>query len=154
MIWPSGKLPSDCQKIAKIAKSFTFFPQKLPKIFIFQKNCHWQFLKKMSSFWQFFDSQMAIFRRVSSELLFKYLSCASYVPFFLWYIYCCFVFNSLCQLFPIHRVQIQVYFFLQSIFLSCFYNCMLEWTLNLQCMPVHVAPNLYYSAQTVLATLI
>ena len=25
------------------------------------------FLKKMSSFWQFFDSQMAIFRRVSAE---------------------------------------------------------------------------------------
>ena len=30
--WPSGKLPFDCQKIAK---NFTFFSKKLTKIFIF-----------------------------------------------------------------------------------------------------------------------
>ena len=31
-IWPSGKLPFDCQKIAQ---NLTFFLKKMPKIFIF-----------------------------------------------------------------------------------------------------------------------
>ena len=61
--WPSGKLPFECQKIAK---NLTFFFFKLPKNFIFfQKKLPMAiFLKKMSSFWQFFDIQMAIFLRV------------------------------------------------------------------------------------------
>ena len=67
--WPYGKLPFDCQKIAK---NLTFFSKKLTKIVIFFNIGNfvdkWQFLsiflKKKSSFWQFFDSQMAIFRRV------------------------------------------------------------------------------------------
>jgi len=33
--WPSGKLPFECQRIAK---NLTFFPKKLPKIFIFFKK--------------------------------------------------------------------------------------------------------------------
>ena len=43
--WPSGKLPFDSQKIAK---NLTYFPKKLPKIFILI------FLKKKENFWQFF----------------------------------------------------------------------------------------------------
>ena len=58
--WPSGKLPFECQKIAQ---NFFF-------------NCQWQknktnfgnFFEK-KSFWQFFDSQMSIFRRVRLEWL-------------------------------------------------------------------------------------
>ena len=71
LLFFAKKLP-DCQKIAK---NLTFFSKKLPKIVIFFKKIasgnlleKIQFMaffsKKMSSFWQFFDSQMAIFRRV------------------------------------------------------------------------------------------
>ena len=63
MNWPSGKLPFECQKIAK---TWYFFKK-------IDKNCHFfstnfcqYFWKKMSSFWQFFDIQMSIFRRVRS----------------------------------------------------------------------------------------
>ena len=60
-IWTSVKLRFEYQKIAK-------------NLIFFQKNCQWQFFgkkwklliilfEKISSFWQFFDSQMAIFRR-------------------------------------------------------------------------------------------
>ena len=72
---PPDTLTFDCQKIDK---NLTFFPKKLPKIFIFFKKIaignffekmkiFGNFFGKMSSFWQFFDSQMAIFRRVSSR---------------------------------------------------------------------------------------
>ena len=71
-IWPSGKLPFECQKIAKI---WLFFKNIAKMVFFFQKNCHWHFFKwkflsnkkKKSSFGKFFDSQMAIFRRVSLQ---------------------------------------------------------------------------------------
>ena len=60
-IWIS----KNCQKLdiffKKIAKNFHFFLKKLT-------------LEIMSSFWQFFDSQMAIFRRVRlilTEILYK-----------------------------------------------------------------------------------
>ena len=69
--WPTGKLPFDCQKIAK---NLTFFSKTLPKIFILFKKLtmaiflkKWKFLaieKKKSSSWQFFDIQMAIFQKV------------------------------------------------------------------------------------------
>ena len=68
---PYGKLSSECKKIAK---KLTFFSKELPKnvffskklpltIFLENNDNFWQF-KKKSSFWQFFDIQMAIFRRV------------------------------------------------------------------------------------------
>ena len=65
-IWLSKK----CQKLdiffQKIAKNFLFFFKKIANGNFFWKK--WKFLaiflEKMSSFWQFFDSQMAIFRRV------------------------------------------------------------------------------------------
>ena len=56
LTWPSGKLPFECQKIAK---NLTFFSKKLTKIVIF--------FHKMSSFCQFFDIQMAIFRKVRCQ---------------------------------------------------------------------------------------
>ena len=44
LTWLSGKLPSDCQKIAKKLK---FKKKKITKFFyFFQKNCHWQFFWK------------------------------------------------------------------------------------------------------------
>ena len=54
------------------------------RLHTFQKNCQWQFFwkklkflaifcEKMSSFWQFFDSQMAIFRRVRYKYKNQYL---------------------------------------------------------------------------------
>ena len=46
----------------KIAKNCHFFQQNCQKLTFFSI-----FLKKMSRFWPFFDSQMAIFRRVISE---------------------------------------------------------------------------------------
>ena len=59
-IWPSGKLPFDCQKIAK---NLIFFPKNWQKLSFFPKNCQWQFFEKMkifgnvfgkmSSFWHF-----------------------------------------------------------------------------------------------------
>ena len=58
--WPSGKLQFECQKIAK---KLDIFSKKLTKIviFFFQNN---RFLKKSQVFSQFFDIQIAIFRRV------------------------------------------------------------------------------------------
>ena len=48
--WPSGKLPFECQKIAK---KLTFFSKKLPKIFIFFKiKLPWQFFWKNENFWK------------------------------------------------------------------------------------------------------
>ena len=84
---PPDKLPFECQKIAK---NLTFFSKNLTKFFIFFNKIakcqklniffnkivkNWQFcwkkwkilsnfLKKLSSFWQFFVIQMAIIRRV------------------------------------------------------------------------------------------
>ena len=55
------KLSFFFNKIA-IGKKLSFFSTKLP---VANYNFLSIFLKKMSSFWQFFDSQMAIFRRVS-----------------------------------------------------------------------------------------
>ena len=60
--WPSGKLPFECQKIAK---NLTFVPKKMLKTFWKKLKFLAIFWEKMSSFWQFFHSQMAIFRRVS-----------------------------------------------------------------------------------------
>ena len=60
--WPSEKLPFECQKIAK---NFHFFSKKLPLVIFLKKKFFLAiFFEKMSSFWQYFDSQMAIFRRV------------------------------------------------------------------------------------------
>ena len=57
LYWPSGKpLPFECQKIAKNLP----FKNKLPKI-VFFLNCHWN---KCQGFGNFFDIQMAIFRKV------------------------------------------------------------------------------------------
>ena len=51
-------MSKNCQKL-------DIFFKKCQKLSFFQKNCQWQFvLKKIKSFWQFFDSQMAIFQRV------------------------------------------------------------------------------------------
>jgi len=62
-IWHSGKLPFECQKLDKLV------------IFFNKLNC-WKklqflsiFLKKISSFWQFFNIHMAIFWRVRWEYL-------------------------------------------------------------------------------------
>ena len=51
--------------LTKIAKNLTFFSKKLPLV-IFWKKLKFLafFFEKMSSFWQLFVSQMAIFRRV------------------------------------------------------------------------------------------
>ena len=74
MSWPSGKLPFECQKIAK--NLIYFFKKNLQKFsFFFKKNCHWQFflkkwkfltifLKKCQVFGNLFNSEMAIFPRV------------------------------------------------------------------------------------------
>ena len=86
-IWPSTKLPFDCQKIAKNLPVAIFFKKWHFLSFFFEKiSSFWQFfdsqmaillkkikilsifLKKMSSYWQFFDIQMAIFRRVRWQL--------------------------------------------------------------------------------------
>jgi len=57
---PSGKLPFDCQKIAKNLP--------LPLAIFLKKNENfWQFFGK-KCFWQFFDSQMSIFQKVSLGL--------------------------------------------------------------------------------------
>ena len=71
--WPSGKLPFDCQKIAK---NLTFFSKNFTKIVIFSTKLPMAILWKKYNFWElfwknvkilaiFFDIQMAIFRRVS-----------------------------------------------------------------------------------------
>ena len=63
MSGPSGKFPFDCQKNAK---NLTFFPEKLPKIFIFFKKIAVDnFFEKMKILGNFFV-KLAIFRRVSS----------------------------------------------------------------------------------------
>ena len=60
LTWPSGKLQFEFQKIAK---NLTFVSQKLS--FLLKKMTILSiFLKDMSRFWQFFDIQIAIFRRV------------------------------------------------------------------------------------------
>ena len=70
--------PENCHlTVKKLPKTWHFFKKNCAKIFIFfKKNCQWQFflmkifgklMKKMSCFWQFFDTQMAILRRVSSD---------------------------------------------------------------------------------------
>ena len=56
--------------MSKNYQKLEIFSKKFCQNFLFlSKNCHWQFLaiflEKMSSFWQFFDSQIAILRRVS-----------------------------------------------------------------------------------------
>ena len=52
----------ECQKVAK---NLTFFQNNCQKIIIFSKiPIFVNFLEKMSCFWQFFDIQTAIFRRV------------------------------------------------------------------------------------------
>ena len=57
--WPSGKLPFDCQKIAK---NLTFFQKKLPKIFIFfKKIANGNFFFFNENFWQFFWKKCKIF---------------------------------------------------------------------------------------------
>ena len=54
--WPSGKLPFDCQKIAK---NLTLFQKKLPKLFIFfKKIANGNFFEKNENFWQFFSGQV------------------------------------------------------------------------------------------------
>ena len=61
--WPSRKLQFDCQKMPKT----WFFFKKLPKNCPFQFWKKWQFLAiffKNVKFLAFFDSQIAIFRRV------------------------------------------------------------------------------------------
>ena len=58
--WPSGKLPFDCQKIAK---NLTFFQNNLPKIFFFfsKKLPLVIFLKKMKIFGNFFWKKCQVF---------------------------------------------------------------------------------------------
>ena len=59
--WPSGKLPFDCQKIAKNltffpknCQKFSFFSQKLPLAIFFEKNDNfWLFFWKSESFGNF-----------------------------------------------------------------------------------------------------
>ena len=70
-IWPSGKLPFECQKMAK--KLDIFFKKNDKNCHFFQQKFCWKkwqflsiFLKKISSFGQFFDIQMSIIRRVRS----------------------------------------------------------------------------------------
>ena len=58
-IWNSGKLPFECQKIAK---NLTFF-QKIAK-----KENFWQFFLKCQVFGNFLTFKMAIFRSFRSEL--------------------------------------------------------------------------------------
>ena len=53
-MWPSGKLPFECQKI-----DISF--KKIDKIVIFQQNCHWQFCWKNDNFWQFFWKECQVF---------------------------------------------------------------------------------------------
>ena len=48
--------------MSKNAKNLTIFSKKLTKIVIFFNKI--AIFEKMLSFWHFFDSQMAIFRRV------------------------------------------------------------------------------------------
>ena len=69
--WPSGKLPFECQKIAKNLTFFfkltknVIFSTKLPLAILLKKMTIFvNFFEKMSSCWQFFDIQMSIFRRV------------------------------------------------------------------------------------------
>ena len=74
----SSEPPEICHlNVKKLPKTWHFFKKIDKNCHFFQQNCHWQFcwikwqflsifLKKMSSFRQFFDSQMAIFRRVSN----------------------------------------------------------------------------------------
>ena len=68
-IWLSKKLP----------KTWHFFQKNCQKFSYFKKNCHWQFCwkndnlcqffgKKCQVLGNFFDSQMAIFRRVMCQL--------------------------------------------------------------------------------------
>ena len=62
-------MPFDCQKIAK---SLTFFPKKLPKIFFFFLNCHWQFFWKKWKFLAFFWKKwifLAIFLKKNVKFL-------------------------------------------------------------------------------------
>ena len=78
--WPDP--PEKCNlTVKKLPKNLAFF-QKLPKIVIMSKKWplqffgkKWKFLaiffEKMSSFWQFFDSQMAIFRRVRYRCVYR-----------------------------------------------------------------------------------
>ena len=70
---PLWQLTFECQKMPKTWHFFqkncqNCIEKKMPKI-VFQKNCQKiqflaLFLKKLSSFWQLFDIQMAILRRV------------------------------------------------------------------------------------------
>ena len=64
-VWPDA--PENCHlNVKKLPKTWHFFSKKLPKIFILSKNVNfWHFFeKKCQVFLQFFDIQMAIFRRV------------------------------------------------------------------------------------------
>ena len=86
--WPSGHIAI---WLSKNWQKLDIFSQKIAKNFhFFQKNCHWQFfwtkwqflsifLKKMSSFWQFFDSQMAMCPEGQLEwffyLIYRFESC-------------------------------------------------------------------------------
>ena len=59
--------PENCHlTVKKLPKTWLFFQKKLPKIF-FTKIANGNLWKKKSSFWQFFDSQIALFRRVRSR---------------------------------------------------------------------------------------
>ena len=63
--------------VKKLPKTWHFFKKIDKNCHFCQQNCQWQFCWKkwqflsifflMSSFWQFFDTQLAIFRRVSCE---------------------------------------------------------------------------------------
>jgi len=55
---PPEKLPFDCQKNAK---NLTFKKKNCPKFSFFSKKL------TLATFWQFFDSPMAILRRVRCE---------------------------------------------------------------------------------------
>ena len=63
ILW--ADLPKNCHLNVK---NLTFFPKKLTKIVIFSTKL------PLSSFWQFFDIQMAIFRRVSYIVIVYYRS--------------------------------------------------------------------------------
>ena len=51
-IWHSGKLPFDCQKIAK---NLTVFSKNWQKLSFKKKNCRWQFFWKMTIFCNFLN---------------------------------------------------------------------------------------------------
>ena len=65
-VWPSDP-PEDCHlTVKKLPKTWHFFKKNATNFHFFKKIATGNFFEKNENFWQFFDSQLAIFRRVSS----------------------------------------------------------------------------------------